>query len=288
MIRFSCPGCGATYSVDESKGGKTGKCPKCTAHFQIPDAAAAPPPPPPPPQFPAPPPSFTPGDVGQSTVEINPCPGCEARLSVNGSDIGIDVECPYCKTVYKATRAGTRPSSTVIPPPPMKLADGENERPSRRSSRKDDDDEDARPSRRSRRDEDDEEERPSRRSRRDEDDEEERPSRRSRRDEDDEDEDEERPRRRKKRRRSRNLEPHRGTMIITFAILGWAICIIFGIMAWTMGSQDIKKMDAGLMDPDGRGITQAGKIIAMIQCIFAAVVFVLWCCLGIAGGGKGQ
>ena len=46
MIRFACPGCGATYSVDDAKGGKSGRCPKCQTQFQIPmpEGAAAPPP----------------------------------------------------------------------------------------------------------------------------------------------------------------------------------------------------------------------------------------------------
>ena len=51
MIRFSCPGCGAVYSVTDEKAGKTGKCPKCQTPFTIPAAEApapvAPPPPPP-------------------------------------------------------------------------------------------------------------------------------------------------------------------------------------------------------------------------------------------------
>ncbi len=54
MIRFSCPGCGAVYSVTDDKAGKKGKCPKCQTDFQIPQAeASAPAAPPPPPPKPA-------------------------------------------------------------------------------------------------------------------------------------------------------------------------------------------------------------------------------------------
>lgn len=145
MIRFSCPGCGATYSVDDSKAGKTGKCPKCQSQFQIPvpegvapapstgsrTSATLPPPPPADPDAP---------------VEIAPCPGCQARLSVAAADLGIDVECPYCQTVYQATRPdGSATSSKVRVPVPQ-------------------DDED-RPSRRRRRDEEDEYDRPRKRKR---------------------------------------------------------------------------------------------------------------------------
>ena len=100
MIRFACPGCGAKFTVDDARGGRTGKCPKCQAQFQIPMPEGAPPAPPvtaaaePPATFPPPPPPDP-----SAPVEINPCPGCQARLSVAASDLGVDVECPYCKTV---------------------------------------------------------------------------------------------------------------------------------------------------------------------------------------------
>src|SRR5262245_61729682 len=100
MIRFACPGCGATYSVDDAKAGKTGKCPKCQGQFVIPAAEAGPPP------LPSAPPPPTPAADASSPVEIAPCPGCQARLSVAASDLGVNVECPYCKTVYAAMRAG--------------------------------------------------------------------------------------------------------------------------------------------------------------------------------------
>jgi hypothetical protein len=60
------------------------------------------------------------------------------------------------------------------------------------------------------------------------------------------------------------MQPHRGTMILIFGILGLVVCMPFGIVAWIMGSGDLKAMDAGRMDPEGRGITEAGKIIGII------------------------
>jgi len=70
--------------------------------------------------------------------------------------------------------------------------------------------------------------------------------------------------------------PHRGTMILVFGILGLVVCMLLGIVAWVMGSGDLKKMDAGVMDPKGRGITQAGKIIGMVATILAIVGIALW------------
>jgi predicted Zn finger-like uncharacterized protein len=281
MIRFSCPGCGATYSVDDAKGGKTGKCPKCQTQFQIPAPEGAPAPsgigsgpaptlPPPPPVDPTAP------------VEIAPCPGCQARLSVATSDLGADVECPYCKTVYKAKKPGTG-LSPVAPPP--KRSELDDDRPSRRR-RDEDDDEEERPSRR-RRDEEDED-RPSRR-RRDEDDEDDRPSRRRRREEEEEDD---RPRKRR-RRRGGSYEPHRGGLILALGILSFVGCGIFtGIPAWIMGKGDLARMDSGIMDPEGRTLTNVGRILGMICVILTCVMFLVYCLIfaiaGIGGAAGGR
>jgi hypothetical protein len=72
------------------------------------------------------------------------------------------------------------------------------------------------------------------------------------------------------------MQPHRGTMILVFGILGLVICMPLGIVAWVMGNTDLKAMDAGTMDPEGRGITHAGKIIGMIATILAIIGIVLW------------
>ena len=98
MIRFACPGCSSTFSVDDGKAGKSGKCPKCGAAFIIPSAEApveAPPPLPVPP-LPVPPPPVpvpqSPAADPNAPVEIDPCPKCQTKLSVAASDLGNDVE----------------------------------------------------------------------------------------------------------------------------------------------------------------------------------------------------
>jgi predicted Zn finger-like uncharacterized protein len=72
----------------------------------------------------------------------------------------------------------------------------------------------------------------------------------------------------------RDCEPHRGNMILVFGIISLAtlafcgvIGLPFGIMAWVMGHKDMLKIDQGVMDPEGRGSTQAGKICGIIGTI---------------------
>jgi hypothetical protein len=86
------------------------------------------------------------------------------------------------------------------------------------------------------------------------------------------------------------MKPHRGTLILVLGILGLVVCGPLGIAAWIMGSTDLKEMDAGTMDPSGRGQTQAGKIcgiIATVLLIVGLVVFVLLFALGMLGAIAG-
>ena len=74
------------------------------------------------------------------------------------------------------------------------------------------------------------------------------------------------------------MKPHRGTLILVLGILGLVICGPLGIVAWVMGSGDLKEIDAGTMDASGRGTTQAGKIcgiIATILMIIGVIVAIL-------------
>lgn len=72
------------------------------------------------------------------------------------------------------------------------------------------------------------------------------------------------------------MKPHRGVMVLVLGILGIVVCFICGIIAWVMGKSDLQEMDAGIMDPSGRGLTQAGKICGMISVILVIVGFGIW------------
>ena len=72
------------------------------------------------------------------------------------------------------------------------------------------------------------------------------------------------------------LRPHRGGVVLALGILGIVCCFILGIIAWVMGSNDLKEMAAGRMDPSGQGLTQAGKICGMVSVILQIVGLVIW------------
>jgi hypothetical protein len=80
------------------------------------------------------------------------------------------------------------------------------------------------------------------------------------------------------------MRPHRGVLILVLGILG-IFCLITAIAAWIMGKGDLAAMDAGQMDPSGRGLTSAGKILGMIFTILAIVGLVLQVILIVVAGG---
>jgi hypothetical protein len=92
----------------------------------------------------------------------------------------------------------------------------------------------------------------------------------------------------------RDGEPHRGTMVLVFGILSivfgavvpaGACCgplavagfvgLGMGIAAWVMGRRDLAKIDAGTMDPRGRGSTKAGKICGIIGTLVSSLMILL-------------
>lgn len=142
MIRIECPGCAATFTVPGAKAGQTGRCPTCGTQVPVPAAdlpmVAA--------DAPAP-------RVGEESVEVRPCPGCQARMAVARGDLGTTVECPYCVTRFLAESAAEMPP---VPQTPRRERPPSRSSPPRRSQRRDETDDEL---------EDDEGDRPRRRRR---------------------------------------------------------------------------------------------------------------------------
>src|SRR5438445_9210609 len=83
----------------------------------------------------------------------------------------------------------------------------------------------------------------------------------------------------------RDCEPHRGTLILVFGILSLVTVGLYflspiglglAIAAWIMGQRDLAKMHQKIMDPQGRGTTQAGWICDIIGTVLNSLL-VLGC-----------
>lgn len=88
------------------------------------------------------------------------------------------------------------------------------------------------------------------------------------------------------------MKPHRGVLILVLGILGLTFCGIFtAIPAWIMGNADLKDMDAGIMDPSGRGTTNAGRILGIIGVVLSALTILglmALFALGMVGAAAGH
>lgn len=76
------------------------------------------------------------------------------------------------------------------------------------------------------------------------------------------------------------MKPHRGTLILVLGILGLVICGPLAIVAWVLGTGDLKQIDAGLMDPTGRICGIVGTVLFAISIIAVGIFFFLG--LGVA------
>jgi len=80
-----------------------------------------------------------------------------------------------------------------------------------------------------------------------------------------------------------SMRPHRGVAVLMLAIFGWLTCPILSIIAWVMANEDLRLMNQGLMDPSGRGLTTAGKVIGIIQITLAGVGLLIFIGLFLLG-----
>ena len=58
--------------------------------------------------------------------------------------------------------------------------------------------------------------------------------------------------------------PGRGTLILVLGILSLVCCSPLGPVAWIMGSGDLKRIEAGEISREAKGLTQAGMICGII------------------------
>jgi hypothetical protein len=67
--------------------------------------------------------------------------------------------------------------------------------------------------------------------------------------------------------------------IAIFATIFCAIGLAMGIMAWMMGSTDLRKMAAGTMDPAARGSAKGGMICGIVGTALNALALIFSCIL---------
>jgi hypothetical protein len=87
------------------------------------------------------------------------------------------------------------------------------------------------------------------------------------------DDPDDRPARREYDDRPHYEEPHRGTLLLVLGILSIVTCPILGPFAWIMGNNDLKAMDEGRMDPEGKSNTNVGKILGIVGSVLLVINF---------------
>lgn len=77
----------------------------------------------------------------------------------------------------------------------------------------------------------------------------------------------------------------RSGLVLTLGILSWGLLFvcgpfgtICGIIAWVIGSQEMKAMQQGLLDPRTKGQIQAGFYLGMAQVICSVLCFGAYIC----------
>lgn len=60
-------------------------------------------------------------------------------------------------------------------------------------------------------------------------------------------------------------------MILVLGIISVISCPLLGPIAWIMGKGDLEKIDRGLMDPEGRGLTQAGMVCGILGTVLVVL-----------------
>jgi len=76
--------------------------------------------------------------------------------------------------------------------------------------------------------------------------------------------------------------PPRSGTILTLGILSLVLCSIMGPIAWSMGTEELRRIDMGLTNPMGRGSVSAGRVCGIIATVFMILGVVIFAFLMIA------
>ena len=63
----------------------------------------------------------------------------------------------------------------------------------------------------------------------------------------------------------------RSSTVLTLGVLSLVVCGMLGPMAWSMGTEELRRIDSGLTPPHGRSSAVAGRICGIVAtCFFAS------------------
>lgn len=70
------------------------------------------------------------------------------------------------------------------------------------------------------------------------------------------------------------MYPARGQQVMILGILSLVVCGLMGPVAWSMGNEELRRIDLGQTDPGSRSNASAGRICGIISTILMIVGFV--------------
>ena len=70
-------------------------------------------------------------------------------------------------------------------------------------------------------------------------------------------------------------EQSKATTVLVLGILGIVICSILAPIAWYMGNEEVRAIDAGRRDPNNRGTANAGRILGIVGTVLMGLGIIL-------------
>ena len=70
-------------------------------------------------------------------------------------------------------------------------------------------------------------------------------------------------------------EQSKATTVLVLGILGIVICSILATIAWYMGNEEVRAIDAGRRDPTNRRTANAGRILGIVGTVLMGLGIIL-------------
>lgn len=80
-------------------------------------------------------------------------------------------------------------------------------------------------------------------------------------------------------------ERSNATTVLVLGILGLVVCSVLAPIAWYLGNEEVRAIDAGRRDPTNRGTANVGRILGIIGTALMAFGLILLLVF-VAGGSS--